>query len=66
MLVGCCDKTWCIGFAADFLVVTPQPMKKNSGSMIIDKGSHISVTGQQQIMGLSLRVISYLTRFMVT
>ena len=51
MLVGCCDKTWCIGFAADFLVVTPQPMKKNSGSMIIDKGSHISVTGQQQIMG---------------
>lgn len=18
MLVGCCDKTWCIGFAADF------------------------------------------------
>lgn len=50
MLVGCCDKTWCIGFAADFLVVTP-PMKKNSGSMIIDKGSHISVTGQQQIMG---------------
>ena len=51
MLVGCCDKTWCIGFAADFLVVTPQPMKKNPGSMIIDKGSHISVTGQQQIMG---------------
>ena len=50
-LVGCCDKTWCIGFAADFLVVTPQPMKKNPGSMIIDKGSHISVTGQQQIMG---------------
>ena len=49
MLVGCCDKTWCIGFAADSLAVTTKPVKVASDSVKKDKESRVEDGGRRRI-----------------